>query len=478
MAGRDMSNEQLRQLQAMLGQLEQGGLLSGSFGREEEKQADYAEDLYKPQQARRPQNEFVVDGDNGTGTTDTWSDFSNHYGGAPKQYTATQEEQYNRSQPPGGDYSNWYWVEPYGWTYKGNAEDGTAGKSSYINDAGQRVHHDPVPSLERDQQWWDSKRATIGLSGAWARGGDQFLREGGRYNETSNPYVETQDMREASQAAAANSPSGGGVYDPDTNTTFYGGMHYLGDHTQGKTQEDYSAEDWQYLTNDRYYTGVDQLTPQGWQYIKEQNGGRNTVSPFVSTFDWDVDRQLEYLGDSNWNPFYGGDGSIHQDMIDRDRQLGKIGEGLTDYEKRKEGNIADYMYNAFKDPSMLKHRGTALNNWSQWQKNNKINSKSLYARRMDQSTFDKLGLGDMGLTFDSSYGRPNNGANVASGTRAKQDGFLDSYLKSNKPIHSGSMGVDPYVGKPVGESFLDKYMERKNEIKPSVMSLMQELEDS
>jgi hypothetical protein len=80
---------------------------------------------------------------------------------------------------------------------------------------------------------------------------------------------------------------------------------------------------------------------------------------------------------------------------------------------------------------------------------------------MDQGTFNKLGLGDMGLTFDSSYGRPTNGANVASG------GF-------NKDVNQG--GTAPTRVKQGG--FLDTYLKRQQEIKPSVMSLMQELEDS
>jgi hypothetical protein len=231
--------------------------------------------------------------------------------------------------------------------------------------------------------------------------------------------------------------------------------------TQGKCQADYSPEDWQYLENDRYYTGKDQLTQRGWDYIREQNGGQASISPFIDTFDHDVDRQLQYLGDSNWNPFYGNKGRIHQDMIDRDRELGRRGDELTAYEQRKEGNIADYMYNAFGDSSMIKHRSNALRNWNSWKSDNKINDKSLYARRMDQGTFNRLGLGDMGLTFDSSYGRPVNGANVASG------GF-------NTAVNQG--GTAPTRAKQGG--FLDTYLKRREENKPTVMSLMQELEDS
>ena len=449
MAGRDLSQDQIRRMNAMLEELAAGGFLNG-VSDEDKGDPQYVTDLYTKQIVDPRANQFIVEGDNGMLSGSTATSFSNHYGGAPKQYSATDQERYNSSQPPGGDYNNWQWAGAYGWIYKGNAEDGTLGKSSFINDAGQRVHHDPVPSLERDQQWWDSKRATIGLEDAWARGGDQFLREGGLYNATTNPYVYTDEMRQADQAALAQTPSGGGVYDPVTNTTFFGGMHYQGDMTQGKTIDDYTPEEWQYLEHDRYYTGMDQLTPQGYKYISDAFGRTGNVNPFVTTFDHDVDRQLQYLGDSNWNPFYGDRGRVHQDMFDRNRELGRLGEGLTDYEKRKEGNIADYMYNAFSDPSMIRHRSQALNNWERWKGDNKINEKSLYARRMDQGTFDKLGLGDMGLTFDSSYGRPNNGANVASGgtnTAVKQGGFLDAYLK------------------------------RQQEIKPSVMSLMQELED-
>ena len=442
MAGQDLSSDQIRRMNAMLEELAAGGLLDG-VSDEDKADPRYVTDLYTKQIVDPRANQFVVEGDEGAGMLT----FENHYGGAPKQYTATDQERYNSNHPPGGDYANWQWAGNYGWQYKGNADDGTAGKSSYINDAGQRVHHDPVPGLQRDDQHWDSKRATIGLSDAWAAGGDQFLREGGRYNESTNPYVETPEMRAQAQAGLMNSPSGGGVYDPVTNTTAWGGMHYQGDMTQSKTQADYSAEDWQSLTHDRYYTGKDQLTPEGFNYIREQNGGRATVSPFSDTFDHDIDRQLQYLGDSNYNPFYQNRGWIHQDMLDRDRELGRRGAELTAYEQRKEGNIADYMYNAFGDASMIKHRGTALNNWNQWKTDNKLNENAMYTRKMDQRTFNTLGLGDMGLTFDNSFGRPNAPANTGA-PAVKKDSFLDAYLK------------------------------RQAEVKPSVMSLMQELEDS
>ena len=461
MAGQDVSQEQMAGLQAMLAQLKDGGLLTGDADSNANKEY-YGDDLYDIDVIRdiRYQNEVIMDDDKGMmgGGVDTASDFTNHYGGAPKQYTATQEEQYNSSQPPGGDYTNWQWAGPYGWVYKGNEADGTLGKSSYINDAGQRVHHDPVPSLQRDNEWWDSKRATIGLAEAWASGGDQFLREGGLYDRESNPYVETQAIRNANQAALANSPSGGGVYDPTTDTTYFGGMHYQGDMTQGKTQADFTPEAWSSLeNNDRYYTGKGQLSPEGYKYISDAVGRTGNGNPFISTYDHDVDRQLQYLGDSNWNPFYGDRGRVHQDMFDRNRELGTLGEGLTDYEKRREGNIADYMMDAFRDSSMIKHRGGALRNWAKWKSDNRINEKSLYARRMDQGTFNKLGLGDMGLTFDSSYGRPN----VASGgfnTDVNQGGSASAQVKQG--------------------GFLDTYLKRREENKPSVMSLMQELEDS
>lgn len=463
MAGQDLSQDQIRRMNAMLEELAAGGLLDG-VSDEDKADPQYVTELYTKKIVDPRANQFVVDGDNGMlGGSNTAMSFANHYGGAIPQYTATEQERHNSRQPPGGDYNNWQWAGGnYGWIYKGNAEDGTLGKSSYLNDAGQRVHHDPVRSLDWDQQWRDSQRATTGLADAWALGGDQFLREGGRYDRETNPYVYTDEMRRADQVAYSNTPSAG-VYDPVTDSTFFGGMHYAGDRTASKTQADFSPEDWSYLqNNDGKYTGMGQLTPQGYKYISDAMGQEGNLNPFVSTFDWDVDRQLQYLGDSNWNPFYGNKGRIHQDMINRDRALGKQGDGLTDYEKRKEGNIADYMYNAFGDASMIKHRGTALRNWNQWKTDSKINEKSLYSRRMDQGTFNKLGLGDMGLTFDSSYGRPTNGANVARGG-------------TNTAVNQGGSSVTPRVKQG---GFLDAYLKRQQEIKPSVMSLMQELEDS
>ena len=448
MAGQDLSKDQIRRMNAMLEELAEGGFLDG-VSDEDKADPKYVTELYTKQIVDPRANQFIVDGDTGNGMLDTWTDFSNHYGGRPNVYTATDEERYNRKQPPGGDYYNWQWAGNYGWIYRGNPDDGTAGKSSFINDAGQRVHHDPVPSLQRDEEWWDSKRATIGLENAWASGGDQFLREGGLYNRESNPYVETAEMRAANQAALAGTPTGGGVYDPETDSTYFGGFHYAGDMTKGKTEADFSPEVWESMVNnDRFYTGKGQLTPEGYGYISEAlgNDGGNG-NPFVYLYDWDMDRALGYLGDDNYNPFYQNNGWIHQDMIDRNRELGRQGDELTDYEKRKEGNIADYMYNAFRDPSMIKHRGTALNNWNTWKDDTKINENSLYTRKMDQGTFNKLGLGEMGLTFDNSFGRPNAPVNTGAPS-VKKDGFLETYLK------------------------------RQAEVKPSVMSLMQELEDS
>lgn len=251
----------------------------------------------------------------------------NYYGGRQNTYTATDAQRANALQPPNGDYANWMWIPGMGWQYTGNEEDGTAGKSSYLDkQTGERVHHEPERTFDRDQQWWDEKRPLINGMDAWKSGGDVYGKtEGGLYS-ADNPYVYTEEMASQDAVTHANSMAGAGVYDPITDTTFYGGMSYSGDQTQGKTQEDYSSQDWSYLTNDRYYEGHDQLTAAGEAARREAMGGQATINPFIDSFSHDVSPLLAAFNDKSYNPFYG---ATNQKMIDRSRELGHIGEGLT-----------------------------------------------------------------------------------------------------------------------------------------------------
>jgi len=386
-----------------------------------------------------------------------------YYGGAPHKKVARGNELYNPNQPPGGDYANYYWVPGMGWQYNTSAAvEGAHYSKVDPNDSDNRVYYEQEPGrkFDRDQEYWDKKRPLIGGLQAWKAGGDLFAtQEGWRYT-TDNPYVYTEEMQAAEDNV--NSIATHGIYDPETDTTFWGGMTYKGDHTGTKTEADFSPEDWQWLQNDRYYTGHDQLTPEGYAALKEAMGGRNTVSPFVDTFSHDVDSLLaSFAGGSDvYNPLYG---RIDQSVIDRNRELGHIGEGLTAYEKRTRGNAMDYIYDKFSNLEQVGNRADVVQRFEDYKKKLGLKSENFYNIKMNQYMFDQLGLSDFGMEFDRDYGKDKKQPNLSG---------------VGGGVNLGTLGDNPLAGRSGGGGgFLDAYNKEKERIesKPSVKSLMQEM---
>ena len=422
----------------------------------------------------------------------------NYYGGPPKQYKATEEERYNSAQPPGGDYANWTWIPNMGWQYVGNEEDGTAGMSSRIDkETGERVHYEPERTFDRDDKLWNMQRPLIGGRQAWENGADIYGKtEGGIYNAETNPYVYTDEMRARDEAAAVGTMAHSGVYDPVTNTTMFGGMSYAGDQTAGKTEADYSAEDWEWMNTGRYYEGHDQISDAGRAAWEEAMAGRGGGGPLIDTFHHDVSPLLDAYNNKNYNPFYG---SVTQATTDRSRELGHIGEGKTAYERRSENNIMDYLYREFGSVDQAKNRSAVGDAWDKYLKDNNLDAKHFYNAKMTESTFKKMGLDkykDFNAEFNTSagggipdnpFGDTSGGGGSFSGARNKERmstaarGMMSDDRgfgpqPGDAPRHSGSMGVNPF-SKPKEGGFLDTYMKRKNESKPSVMSLMKEVEE-
>lgn len=310
--------------------------------------------------------------------------------------------------------------------------------------------------MGRDDKWWDAKRPTIGLETVWEGGIDLMFSDPTYTYNAENPYVRTPEMDRAAETAY--SPANYGVYDPATDTTMFGGFAYAGDLTQGKTQDDYSAEDWQWLQNDRYYQGNDQFTSAGLDALREA-GGQNTFS--WSHFDHDVNPALDLLRDRSkgYNPFYGDRGRINQAMLDRSRQLGHIGKDLTAYERRVEGNVMDYLYDAMSSKDQIKNRREVRKRWEDMFRNDSpYRKESFYGQRMTQGLFNKLGLSDFGLEFDQSYNdRARQRSNEAPG--------------AGNSVTMGMLGDNPLEKRKSG-GFLDAYLKRRNETKPSVSDVL------
>lgn len=464
---KDQSARQMQEMRRMLAQVGEGGLLgldaSLPGGVDDRRESGYIDELFEVSGPYQPTGGFVVEeaargaADGDSESRSSFGDYT-YYGGAPTERYATQEERYNPNNPPGGDYDRWFWNPTLGWQYRGSESDGTRGKSSYFTDSGERAHYDAPPQMQRDARWWDPKRATIGLREAWESGGDVLAEY--RYDKDTNPFVYTPEMQQ--EAETSYNPANYGVYDPTTDTTMFGGMSYRGDLTGGKTEADYSPEDWQWLQEDRHYTGHGQFRPEGSAALSEALGGRAAGNPFVNTFEQDVDRQVKYLGDAGWNPFYGDRGRIHQDVIDGQRAAGVLGEELTAYERRSANNAMDYLYNALGSRDQVGNRRQVRDRWEKYLGDMNLSADNFYNVKMNKNLFNRLGLSDFGLEFDSSFGGDSNSMMGGSGFK------LPEQYKSG----FGGQGIEQNRG-----GFMESYMEERNKNKPSVMSLFNEMEN-
>ena len=481
MIGQDRSKEAMEELKRMLSQTGSGGLLGLEMSGPQQFQrpdTGYIESLFEaPTREEFRPNQFIISDDglrkylpDDTGMMmDTGNAYvqPTHPTAEAAASTATPTgSRYNPEMPPNGDFENYQWAGNYGWIYKGNKEDGTAGKSSYLNPQGQRVHYDPVDTFQRDQKFWDAKRPTIGLAEVWASGGDIFLEDDSYRYSSTNPYVYTEEMRLADEAQAAELAQQF-YYDEATDTTYIGG--YGSPMTmKGKPPEadrsTMSAEDLQWMDNDRYYTGNDQFTAEGLQALRDAFGGQATMSPYVNTFDHDIDAQLELLGDKSYNPFYGDRGRTSQAVIDRQRELGIIGPELTAMEKRLDGNIMDYLYDEFDSVDQIKNRSEVLRRWKSWLSDSGFNKDALYQIRMNENLFKQMGLDEF-KDYNKDY------------AREKREGAYDP-LAGMSGMKMGKLQDLPegLLGGGSRKSFTEKYLELRNKQKaPS--SLMQEMKD-
>ena len=354
------------------------------------------------------------------------------------QLTATEEERWNQASAPGGDTVNWSYIPQYGWQYRGNQVDGTAGMSSYINDSGDRVHYQSTGGFDAfNTTEMEHARALNNALDIWSKGGDVFAQEGGRYS-AENPYVESPEeaaQRRAESAAYDRTH----VYDEATDTTWHGGGIGSGFSSKGQRKTIPITDEMRARMNDptqRDYSGVSSFSKQGRDILNEAFNGR-AFSPFggIMGNSEAVDHLIEKFQDKNFNPFYA-----------RGR------EGDKAYDRRSANNIMDYLYKEFGGNDQIANRGQVMRNWNAFAEEHGGTDR-MYNRRMDEATFNKLGL-DKFKDFNAD--------------------FSPSAFKGGNPM-TGLLGGEAEVKKG---GFLDTYLKRKNESKPSVMSLMKELEDT
>ena len=273
--------------------------------------------------------------------------------------------------------------------------DGNTTKTPWNIVGGGDVTVGRAPGMGRDQVWWDMKRPLVFGMDAWLGGADYSNQAGGRYS-SDNPYVYTDEMRAADEAQAAEIDASM-WYDPVADVTHRYGMTMKGDHTQGKTEADYSPEDWQWLQDGRYYEGHDQITPEAVERMKAL--GYDSRGGLLNVFHQDVTPLLDAFKSDDWNPFYGQD---RQNIIDRQREIGVLGDQKTAYEKRWDNNVMDYLYENFSEGTDAATRRGVADAWSSWLSKNNKSHRDYYQRRMSEKMFKDMGLDKFG-EFNADY---------------------------------------------------------------------------
>lgn len=262
--------------------------------------------------------------------------------------------------PPGGDYENYQYTPGIGWFYVGNAEEGTAGKSSYLNREGRRVHYTPQRRFDwsevSERRDRDLRRETADKG--WLVGGEIVFD----YQNTDPNWRPGRSV-------------GNGTGNPTS-----GGMMSL----QNPSKMSMSVEDF----NDAYgavdYTkGWDSIKREGYYELRDIHGGR-AQNPFANYMSNDMEGLRDLYRTDTYNPLYG-------------TQTGRA------YENRRENNALDYLYNAFSGRDQITNRREMNKRLNQYAADRGVDRSALMGTRMTEGMFNEMGLQDFGLEYDAEF---------------------------------------------------------------------------
>ena len=235
------------------------------------------------------------------------------------------------------------------------------------------------------------------------------------------------------------------------------------------------------MSHDLYRSGLDHYSGEydetAMSQWVNQLAGQPTVSPWINVTDDARQSTYSAFMEDNYNPFIGNEGAwVTPEGNDIRGSNNGTAEGYRD------DSISAYLKNAFAGQDQVKNRADALRSFKKWNGTEQgINTAST---RMNQRYFNELGLGDFGLEFvdprQEAYDKMVAG--FSSGGEST-GGFMDAY-NSQRPVNPAGLATGgarpeapagPQV-KPGG--FMESYLKKKAENKPSVMSLMTELKDA
>ena len=235
------------------------------------------------------------------------------------------------------------------------------------------------------------------------------------------------------------------------------------------------------------------------QYVKDLNGGVNTISPWYVTNDQDRMGTFAAIREDNYNPFIGNEGAwVTPEGNDIRQSMGGSADGYRD------DSISAYLKHAFSGKDQIKNRADALRNFRQWsnqvpnpdyQSNMDSSEKWMdgagryinpATTRMSQRHFDSLGLADYGLEYEGKAAAPAKFVPQDISGGWNPTGMMTG---GARPLHSDDTGMMTGGARPApdstpanvgGGSFMAAYKAKRDELasKPSVMSLMTELKDA
>ena len=150
-------------------------------------------------------------------------------------------------------------------------------------------------------------------------------------------------------------------------------------------------------------------------YLKAINGGKNTTSPWLDTFQQDRIGTYNFIRDSDYNAF-----------------LGSFGGKQSGVDGYRDDSIAGYFKNAFAGKDQIGNRRNAVNDLKNWNQANGLNRATDV---MTKQYFDQMDLANKyGLTWEQagavvdSNGGGSNGINSGNGMLSHQDSSWQDVL--------------------------------------------------
>ena len=244
-----------------------------------------------------------------------------------------------------------------------------------------------------------------------------------------------------------------------------------------------TSHDWYSGGMDHYNGPVDnghEWKAAASQWVNERNGSP-TTSPWINTFDHANELAYNRMREDNYNAFLGNEGGW---VGDEHSFLTGNSEGYRD------DSIAGWFKGQFAGQDMVQHRRNALrdlNSWASRERAEDGTSQDINkaTTRMSQRAFDEMGLAEKyGLSYNDprpqeyadAYAAVTGGGSTGGGYMGGS--FMDNYNAGQAPATGGPRPAAPAGPQVKPGGFMESYLKKKAESKPSVMSLMTELKDA